>query len=157
MKKTIIFLDFDGVMDTEYYDSILEKKGMPNCDRFGAIFDPCCISNLKYITDKTGADIVVSSSWKEDMAFSEILEMWTVRNLPGKVIDVTPTISNHRGDEIDAWLNKHSMCRDYVIIDDLDAGNFNKHQINHLYVVNPYVGLDEETARRICLRCRNLH
>lgn len=75
--------------------------------------------------------------------------------MPGKVIDVTPTISNHRGDEIDAWLNKHSMLRDYVIIDDLDADNFNKHQINHLYVVNPYVGLDEETARRVCLRSSN--
>jgi len=155
MKKTVIFLDFDGVMDTGYYDSILEKNGMPNCNRFGAIFDPCCISNLRYIIDKTGADIVISSSWKEDMAFSEILEMWAVRNLPGKVIDVTPTISNHRGDEIDAWLSKHRVYRDYVIIDDLDADNFNKHQINHLYVVNPYVGLDEETARRICLRCSN--
>ncbi|MFA4047253.1 hypothetical protein HPS54_12345 [Prevotella sp. PCHR] len=150
MKNTVIFLDFDGVMDNAYYDSVRMSKGLSGYDRFGAIFDPRCVHNLKYIIDKTGADIVVSSSWKEDMSLSEILEMWTVRNLPGRVIDTTPIIScYHRGDEIDVWLEKNWVCRDYVIIDDLDAQNFNEHHISHLFLVNPYIGLDEGTTRRI--------
>lgn len=60
----IIFLDFDGVMDTAYYDHILSKEGKPLDDEYGAIFDPYCIQNLKRIIEETGADIVVSSSWK---------------------------------------------------------------------------------------------
>ena len=31
----IIFLDFDGVMDTSYYDHILSKEGKPGNDEYG--------------------------------------------------------------------------------------------------------------------------
>ena len=74
--------------------------------------------------------------------------MWQERNLPGFVTDVTPTVSNHRGNEIDAWLKE---CRDnclYAIIDDLDGSNFKPHQIEHLFVVNPYCGLYDDMAKR---------
>lgn len=36
----IIFLDFDGVMDTAYYDHVLAKEGKPGNDKYGTIFDP---------------------------------------------------------------------------------------------------------------------
>ena len=146
----IIFLDFDGVMDTAYYDHILSKKGLPECDKFGVVFDPDCIKNLKYIIDNTGADIVVSSSWKDFMSYKEILEMWKYRNLPGFVTDVTPTLSHghNRGDEIDAWLKDCPTECNYVIIDDLEANNFNEHQIPKLLIVNPFIGLDEYTVER---------
>ncbi len=145
----IIFLDFDGVMDTAYYDDFLHKNSLPETDKYGIVFDPYCIKNLKYIIDNTRADIVISSTWKNDMTYNEILDMWKDRNLPGFVTDVTPTVSRHRGNEIDAWLEE---CRDtcrYAIIDDLDSSNFNPHQLEHLFIVNPYCGLDEDTARRI--------
>jgi hypothetical protein len=146
----IIFLDFDGVMDTAYYDHILSKKGLPECDKFGVVFDPDCIKNLKYIIDNTGADTVVSSSWKDFMSYKEILEMWECRNLPGFVTDVTPfpPYRRNRGDEIDAWLDECDVECQYVIIDDLDSYNFNEHQIPRLLIVNPFNGLDEETAKR---------
>lgn len=60
----IIFLDFDGVMDTGYDDLIRNKEGKPFYDEYGILFDPNCIKNLKYIIDNTGANIVVTSSWK---------------------------------------------------------------------------------------------
>lgn len=146
----IIFLDFDGVMDTAYYDHILSKNGLPECDKFGVVFDPDCIKNLKYIIDNTGADIVVSSSWKDFMSYKEILEMWECRNLPGFVTDVTPfpPYRRNRGDEIDAWLDECDVECQYVIIDYLDSYNFNEHQIPRLLIVNPFNGLDEETAKR---------
>ena len=146
----ILFLDFDGVMDTAYYDHILNKNGLPECDKYGAIFDPNCIKNLKAIIDNTGADIVVSSSWKDFMSYKELLEMWEYRNLPGFVTDVTPIPLHrrNRGDEIDAWIKECNTDCQYVIIDDLDAYNFNEHQISRLLVVNPFCGLDEETAKR---------
>lgn len=146
----IIFLDFDGVMDTAYYDHILSKDGKPGNDEYGTVFDPYCIQNLKRIIDETGADIVVSSSWKDFMSYKEILKMWEDRNLPGFVTDVTPIPLHrrNRGDEIDAWLEECRADCQYVIIDDLDAQNFNNHQLSRLLVVNPFNGLDDITAER---------
>lgn len=146
----IIFLDFDGVMDTAYYDHMLSKQGLPGNDPYGTVFDPNCVHNLRRIIDNTGADIVVSSSWKHFMTYKEFLEMWDARGLPGFVTDVTPIpeMRRNRGDEIDAWLNECNVECQYVIIDDLDGSNFNEHQIPRLLVVNPFFGLDEDTAKR---------
>lgn len=146
----IVFLDFDGVMDTEYYDHILSEAGKPISDEYGLLFDPECVKNLKYIIDNTGADIVISSTWKDFMTYQEILDMWKYRGLSGFVTDVTPTVSKHRGDEIDAWLKECRKDCQYAIIDDLDGSNFNPNQIEHLFVVNPYCGLDEDTAKKDC-------
>jgi hypothetical protein len=146
----IIFLDFDGVMDTAYYDHVLSKEGKPGCDEYGCIFDPNCVKNLKHIIDETGADIVVTSSWKYLMSYQDFLEMWEARNLPGFVTDVTPVPveRRNRGDEIDAWLEECRTECQYVIIDDLEANNFNEHQIPRLLVVNPFFGIDEDIAER---------
>ena len=151
MKKIkIIFLDFDGVMDTAYYDLVLTKEGLPEKDSYGVVFDPDCVRNLQKIIDETGADIVVTSTWKYFMTYKDFLDMWEHRGLPGFVTDVTPTLSakNKRGDEIDAWLDECPAECQYVIIDDLDGSNFNDHQIPRLLVVNPFNGIDEEIAER---------
>lgn len=66
----VIFLDFDGVMDTAYYDHVLAKEGKSGNDEYGIIFDPNSIQNLKHIIDITGADIVVTSSWKYFMSYT---------------------------------------------------------------------------------------
>ena len=146
----VIFLDFDGVMDTAYFGHILGKEGLPYHDEFGAVFDPNCVVYLKEIIEKTGAEIVVTSSWKSLMSYGEMLDMWGQRGLPGELIDMTPTTSTcrNRGDEIDAWLKE---CKDecqYVIIDDINESNFNEHQLPRLIVVNPYHGLDKEAAEK---------
>lgn len=78
--KKIIFLDFDGVMDTAYYDHVLGSNGLPQTDKWGAIFDPSCIASLRRIIDATGADIVVSSTWKDFMTYEAILQMWNLRD-----------------------------------------------------------------------------
>jgi hypothetical protein len=146
----IIFLDFNGVMDTSYYDHILSKEGKPGNDEYGAVFDPYCIRNLKRIIEETEADIVVSSSWKYMMSYQDFLNMWKDRGLPGFITDVTPNPVDRRkrGDEIDAWIEECKTECQYVIIDDLEANNFNEHQIPRLLIVNPFFGLDEETAER---------
>ena len=148
--KKVIFLDFDGVMDTEYYDQILISEGKPINDEYGLVFDPSSIRNLKRIVEETYADIVVTSTWKYMMSYADILDMWKARELPGFVTDVTPNLPGCRcrGDEIDAWLED---CKDecqYVILDDLGADNFHTHQIPWLLVVNPYYGIDEVIADR---------
>lgn len=127
----IIFLDFDGVMDTAYYDHVLSKEGLPGNDSFGTVFDPNCVRNLNEIIEKTGADIVVSSSWKSFMTYKDFLDMWEYRGLPGFVTDVTPTpsIRRNRGDEIDAWLDGKEVYR--------GSGFINLEELNH--VIHQYV------------------
>lgn len=145
----VIFLDFDGVMDTAYYDNYLNYMGLPEKDKYGVVFDLDCIANLRRIIDETGADIVVSSTWKDFMTYKEILEMWEYRKLPGFVTDTTPTCSRKRGDEIDSWLEECNTECEYVIIDDMDETQFNEHQYDRLFVVNPYDGLNEQTAEKV--------
>lgn len=147
----IIFLDFDGTMDTARYELILRISGQPSIDAYGTVFDPECVWNLKQIIEKTEAKIVVSSSWKSIMTFEELLDMWEKRGLPGEVIDTTPYSlgCRNRGDEIDLWLKECGEECQYVILDDIDESNFNEHQLARLVVVDPVQGLNEEAAERV--------
>lgn len=145
----IIFLDFDGVMDTTYYSQYAAIHGLPETDKYGVLFDPECVRCLEKIICKTHADIVISSSWKDVMDYSHIFEMWKERGLPGFVIDVTPTCSRRRGDEIDEWINECRDDCDYVIIDDLNSSCFNAHQLDRLFIVDSYRGLTEDVADKI--------
>ena len=162
--KKIIFLDFDGVLNTEHYQGLLQYQGKSWQDEYGAFFDPNAVKQLKRIIDATGADIVVESSWKY-LGLDAMKELWKVRSLPGRVIDITPSsisdeyLSNVDLDNLDAsmlhckgleiasWLSeqKKQDIR-YVIIDDeyviLDS------QLPHFILTNPYEGITEEQANK---------
>lgn len=68
----IIFLDIDGVLNVN-------------------VFQAKFINNLKTIIEATDAKIVISSSWRKK-GLSQIQDMWLNRNMPGVVIDATPSI-----------------------------------------------------------------
>lgn len=76
----IIFLDIDGVLN-------VIPQGH---DKYGAIFHKHFEDNLRWIIEETGADIVISSTWRMS-GLNIMQEMWRVRNLPGKVVGITPT------------------------------------------------------------------
>ena len=146
--RKIIFLDFDGVLNTEYYQGLLQFQGKQWQDQYGAFFDPRAVRQLKRVIDTTGADIVVESSWKY-LGLEAMQELWRVRDLPGRVIDITPSLTDNvsKGEEIAAWLSEHATPDTrYVIIDDeyvvLDS------QIPYFILTNPYEGLTEEQANR---------
>ena len=80
----VIFLDIDGVLNTGWWYTQMDRN-TPK-DKYGYAFDPNSVANLKKIIDETGADIVISSSWKS-FGLSELEEMWQDRGLPGKLID----------------------------------------------------------------------
>ena len=147
----MIFLDFDGVMVTDRYQAQLTAINSPLRDEYGAKFDPVCVENLRRIIDSTDADIVVISTWKMEMGLDGIQQMWNARNLPGKVIGVTPDIDPiHRGDEIQAWLDANPGAVRYAIIDDTPFLDFfNEEQLPHLFKVDERTGLDEKTAIRV--------
>ena len=157
--KKIIFLDFDGVLNTEHYQGLLRYQGEPWQDEHGAFFDPNAVKQLRRIIDATGADIVIESSWKY-LGLDAMKELWKVRNLPGRVIDITPssvsdeyllknldtTMIHCKGMEIASWLSEQAEDIRYAIIDDeyviLDS------QLPHFILTNPYEGITEEQTNR---------
>ncbi len=144
--ERIIFLDFDGVLNTEYYQNQLYHEGKAWQDKHGSYFDPETVEQLKRIIDTTQDDIVVESSWKY-LGLEAMQEMWDEREMPGRVIDITPTVGYNKGMEIASWLSEHTTeGTKYVIIDDeyviLDS------QQPHFILTNPYDGITEELADR---------
>ena len=134
-------------MNTEHYQGLLQYQGKPWQDEYGAFFDPKAVKQLKRIIDATDADIVVESSWKY-LGLDAMKELWKVRNLPGTIIDITPSLlGKNKGVEIASWLSKYAK-QDirYVIIDDeyviLDS------QLPYFILTNPYEGITEEQANR---------
>lgn len=162
--KKIIFLDFDGVLNTEHNQNMLLYKGKAWKDKYGAFFDPKAVAELNRIVEETKADIVIESSWKY-LGLEAMRQMWRDRNMPGNVIDVTPSSASNnwllnanldemdpahtqwKGVEIASWIaeNLHDEDR-YVIIDDeyviLDS------QLPHFIITNPYDGIIPELADR---------
>ena len=157
----VIFLDIDGVLNTKWWYTQMDRN-TPK-DKYGYAFDPKSVANLKRILDETGAEIVISSSWKS-LGLSELEEMWQDRGLPGKLIGITPNnvsdelllnadldhmeLFSIRGMEIKEWLDKHGKkVSHYVIIDDMD--NFLPEQQSHFVQTDPEVGISELDVKKI--------
>ena len=88
--KKVVFLDFDGVLNTEHNQNMLRYYGKAWRDVHGALFDSEAVAQLKRIVDETGAEIVIESSWKY-LGLEAMQLMWAERNMPGVVIDITPS------------------------------------------------------------------
>lgn len=132
-------------------------------DKYGYAFDPKAVANFKGIVEETGADIVISSSWK-CMGLSKMEDMWKDRNLPGRIIGITPNfvsdelllnadidsieIYHIRGEEIKEWLaNNGTHVSNYVIIDDMD--NMLPEQQSHFVQTNPEIGITKEDSEKV--------
>jgi hypothetical protein len=162
----IIFLDFDGVLNTEKYYCELKSKGLPSNDKYGQLFDPEAVANLRKIIDATGARIVVSSSWRY-MGLNVLQRMWYDRDLPGRIVDITPlhllddklrdtdltqldVLSLCRGNEIkwyfDEVLDANSDSHRFVIFDDLKE--VLPELQDHFIRIDPIVGITEKDVER---------
>jgi hypothetical protein len=155
----IIFLDIDGVLNTERWHDRCVEAGTAYADSFGYDFDPEAVEGLRRIVDETGADIVISSSWKF-WGLSAMQKLWASRGLPGKVIDVTPNnvsddmllsidldtmmLPAGKGSEIKEWLTANGNPDSYAILDDMD--DMLPEQQSHFVQTDPSVGITRADA-----------
>ena len=149
MNRPVIFLDFDGVLNTEQYQARLAVEGKSNKDVWGPLFDPHAVENLHKILDATDVAIVISSSWRYAHSLGSLRKMWEVRELPGEIIGTIPCGATYisRGEDIECWLDKNGRP-DYVIIDDLDdLDDFSPAQHDRYIETNPIVGITEANAQ----------
>lgn len=164
----VLFLDFDGVLNTESYQVLLHSRRKIGWDDLGPLFDPEAVGNLKRILDAIpDLRIVLESSWKAQ-GLDELRLMWKERSLPGELFDVTPDIFNEellaidladpdsfrkmeslgKGREISSWLRKRGGqdCR-YVILDDVAEfyGDLARHHVR----TDPKFGITREDALKV--------
>lgn len=145
MNRPVIFLDFDGVLNTEQYQAQLATEGKPTKDVWGPLFALRPVANLKKIIEATDAEIVISSSWRYMFRLGSLRMMWETRDLPGEIRGALACGATYisRGEEIECWL-KQNEVPNYVIIDDLD--DFSPTQHDRYVEINPIVGITETDA-----------
>ena len=144
--RKILFLDIDGVLNTDRQQWYCQMNSIAPVDKFGYAFDSKAVENLATILEETGAEIVISSSWKF-LGLQTLQKMWKDRNMPGTILDITPDGDN-KGLKIDEWLLKHEgQVSGYAIID--DENDMQPEQQGHFVQTNSQFGITLKDAERV--------
>lgn len=137
----VIFLDIDGVLNSEAYVLKLEGKhrelghvGDTPCDCFKLYrqIDRDAIERLNRLVAVTSAKVVISSTWRKLMDAPVLARTLIEHGLVAEIIGETPdghaepemlTVYGplermYRGYEIDFWLRQHPEVSRFVILDD---------------------------------------
>lgn len=116
MINNIIFLDINGVLNSDkYFDSIDNKECMNLVDRLMLDIDMSKVKLLLEVINKTNAKIVITSSWRRMKLYPYIKERLISMGLP--VVGETLFIEGRRGEEIKNYLLENRVSN-YCIIDD---------------------------------------
>ena len=103
----VIFLDIDGVLNC---------KTTRNPRKLPYVVDAKLLRRFKRLLDRTGAKVVLSSTWRYDPA-----GLFSARHAGIPFVGVTPDMPRRpRRDEELAWLSDHPRVKRYAIIDDDD-------------------------------------
>lgn len=131
MIHTLIFLDIDGVINTTNYRIWLKNNGY-STNNIDMEFDPEVMKNLKEVVDTFNAKIILSSTWRLDLA--EIVEDTkdlSCRNLINRLAEIglkiygkTP-VFGERGKEILKYIEMYAKANNidekdiaYIVLDD---------------------------------------
>ena len=118
----VIFLDIDGVLNSSAYDR-QRSRDDGNIDRTRLLL-------VRTLVEKTGAKIVLSSSWREhwnknpdecDEIGKELISDFSSAGL--EIYDKTPKVGYlERSEEIRMWLSDNPGIEGFVIFDDNGYG-----------------------------------
>jgi hypothetical protein len=103
----VIFLDIDGVLNCDK---------TPNPRGFPYIVDKKLLARFKKLLQRTGAKVVLSSTWRCDP-----VGLFAARHYGVPFIDVCPDKRrSSRCKELLAWLKAHPKVTRYIVLDDED-------------------------------------
>jgi hypothetical protein len=147
----IIFLDIDGVL-TDQWSDVNQLS-------------PRCLSILADILRKTGAKIVISSTWRiggigPGSDWQKAIQLWVADSqdadvILGAVVGATPDIDAPevtRGKEINWWISDNPGVNRFVILDDED--DMDPH-LDHLVQIDANKGLTDTDAMIILKQLRD--
>jgi hypothetical protein len=129
-EKPIIFLDIDGVLATvtQYNLSTSSKSWLRNYDVYP--FDKKCVKVFNEILEKTDADIIISSDWRNYFSMDELCDIFTINGVIKTPVGSTPiyptSMSNlckNRSGEILEYVKENNITN-WVAIDDIDLSHW---------------------------------
>lgn len=147
----VIFLDFDGVLNSDPW--IWEQCKKPGGqEKVLREVGPEFVALLNQLVERSGAKVVVSSSWRICYTDDKLQEILNAAGFKGEVIGSTKSLFRRsperiypeekqveRGEEIQVWLNEHPGVESFVILDDSDdMAHLRKTNFVH---TNPMEGL----------------
>ena len=153
----IIFLDVDGVLNCS------TSKSFCHDDLYGIItgIDSDKVKRLAKIVEITGAEIVLSSDWKDGWekyctipkrSHAKYLDNHLYKKGKLTIKDKTPNTSKgswFRGNEILTYLRSHQDVENYVILDDTFFEDFSIKEISeHLVLTDHKVGLTDSDVEK---------
>ena len=122
MENPIVFLDFDGVVETIYWEKDTDGSWSFNVHKSGRkeLNNKQAIGWLNELYKKVPYDVVVSSTWRIGMSTDELQELLINSgfNPAIKVLDKTPVLYLQRGLEIQEWIDTAEFKGKFIIIDD---------------------------------------
>ena len=135
----IIFLDYDGVVNTLWFQDV---NGEPNFNfpRFEQVNNTQAIAWLNKLYREIPYSIVVTSTWRMQDNYKECLYKAGI-NKNIKILGKTKNLGTKRGIEIQDWLdnNKELQIENFVILDDdMDM----EHLIDKLVLTDTMIGIN---------------
>lgn len=140
--NNIIFLDFDGVVNTIYWSQ--GPDGVYNQNAFKSghqeLNNKQAIGWLNELYNTIPYDIVVSSTWRLGMSVEELQQLLIKSGFHPdiQVIGKTPILHTERGEEIQQWIDENNFTGNFIIIDDDSDMCHLKHR---LVQPNSYIGI----------------
>lgn len=154
-----IFLDIDGVFNSADYGNsieyLTETSGMSDAQvmliAHHTHLDPKAIKVFDELVERSGAVVILSSTWRTHYSVDEMNEMLKGRGAKFKISAATPVLFGKlssripRGKEIAEFLKKSEKADSFVIIDDHDDMI---HLKPHLVQTNVKHGLTKEDVEK---------
>lgn len=119
----LIFLDIDGVLNNDNWWKRNNSAGTPvrlviddTVD-----FDKDSMKVLNTIIEKTGAKVVISSSWRNYYPLEVLKKVLKDNGFVGEIIGKTPKSvphPNRRGNQIQRWIHDNNFEGKFIILDD---------------------------------------
>lgn len=148
-----IFLDIDGVIATP---SSVRLNYLLGRDPTNQWYDGVALTYLGRLVEQTGAVVVLTSTWREDLEHQNPMTKAIMDNLFAQlkavgapVSDLTPVLREaDRSAEIGAWLDAHP-CEHYAIFDDLARFEDRPEVVeSHLVLIQDSEGIRYQHARQ---------
>lgn len=140
MNSRIIFLDYDGVVNTPMWND-KGTKYTYNFPKDGKVNNFQAVQWISECCQKFHYDIVVTSTWRKKANYKECLINGGLRS-GIEILDRTEDLGYNtcRGDEIAKYLSDHPEINYYMIIDDED--DMLPEQKDHFIQTNGDVGFN---------------
>lgn len=138
MAKPIVFLDFDGVLNSDAWIYSHSERGF-------AHIDPSRVAIVNGLIALTGAEVVVSSAWRILHTLPQLRRGLKFKGFVGQIIGVTDRAGPIRGHEIGRYLEALPEKPPFVILDDnSDMGRL----LPFLVKTDPNTGITEADVDR---------